>query len=329
MKRILAFILVLCLMLTPFALISCDDSDDTTTEKKDPLVKFYEKMNEKQNFTMKLSMSLMGTAVEQIFEYSGDMVHTLESILSKESYTIEKDSGVEEYAKTVFGKWIKNSLPVEAEDDANDIFAEEMDALFNPDSYTIKGKVYTQKEGVTFESFKDVVVTVEDGKCVIEMTMTMEGIGFEVTLELYKVGESSFTIPTDYVTVDIVDNAKTAKEALQGNGYAVERYTTGSYIDAILEGWGAYGADAHSIILGEKGDENVILVYCSDDASAEIMYEAFIDMLDGTYNEIITEYGINSTQYTEFYQNNKDTVIGRDGTIVCLTSSPNALNAAK
>ena len=249
--------------------------------------------------------------------------------MSKESYTVETETGVEEYTKNVFGKWTKNNYASNAEEDANDIFAEEMDSLFKPESYTIKNNVYTQKDDVDFENFKDVVLTLEDGKCIIDMTMMIEGMGLDITLTLSKLGESALTLPTEYVNVDIHDSPKGAKEALQGNGFTTERYTTGVYIDAILEGWGAYGADANSIVIGEKGDESVVLVYCNDDASAEIVYETFTTMLDNSYEEVVSEYGIGSSVYNEFYEMNKDTVIGRDGKVVCLTTTPDGLAKAK
>ena len=329
MKKVLAFILALCLMLTPMALVGCGDEEETTVDNRDPLTKFYDKLNEKENFTMELSMSVMGVSVSQTFKYSGDIMYTEESLMSKESYTVETETGVEEYTKNVFGKWTKNNYASNAEEDANDIFAEEMDSLFKPDSYTINKNVYTQKDDVDFENFKDVVLTLEDGKCIIDMTMMIEGMGLDITLTLSKVGQSALTLPTEYVNVDINDSPKGAKEALQGNGFTTERYTTGVYIDAILEGWGAYGADANSIVIGEKGNESVILVYCSDDASAEIMYETFMTMLDDSYEEVVSQDGVGSNTYNEFYELNKDTVIGRDGNVVCLTTTPDGLAKAK
>ena len=320
MKRILTFVLVICLAVTVVMLAGCD--------KRDPLEKFYDEMNETESFRVEMTVNAMGMKVTETLLVDGNIQHTLESDMSNESYLVETENGVTEYVKNVFGKWVKNTY-VPTEDDELDVFDEEMEALFDPLNFDIEENKYTQKDDVEFESFKDVVITLDEGKCTIEMTMVMEGIGVDTTLKITKLGEVSESLPKDFDTVDIEESNKTSKEALQGNGFQVERYTTGSYIDAILQSFGAPDADAIAIVVGEKGNDSVILVYCSDGESAEAVHDAFYTMLDTSYDLVVEEYGTDSDEYREFYDLNKDTVIGRDGNIVCLATSLDALNKAK
>ncbi len=320
MKRILTFVLVICLAVTVVMLAGCD--------KRDPLEKFYDEMNETESFRVEMTVNAMGMKVTETLLVDGNIQHTLESDISNESYLVETENGVTEYVKNVFGKWVKNTY-VPTEDDELDVFDEEMEALFDPLNFDIEENKYTQKDDVEFESFKDVVITLDEEKCTIEMTMVMEGIGVDTTLKITKLGEVNESLPKDFDTVDIEESNKTSKEALQSNGFQVERYTTGAYNDAILESFGAPDADAIAIVVGEKGNDSVILVYCSDAESAEAVHDAFYTMLDTSYDLVVEEYGTDSDEYREFYDLNKDTVIGRDGNIVCFATSLDALNKAK
>ena len=320
MKRILTFVLVICLAVTVVMLAGCD--------KRDPLEKFYDEMNETESFRVEMTVNAMGMKVTETLLVDGNIQHTLESDISNESYLVETENGVTEYVKNVFGKWVKNTY-VPTEDDELDVFDEEMEALFDPLNFDIEENNYTQKDDVEFESFKDVVITLDEEKCTIEMTMVMEGIGVDTTLKITKLGEVNESLPKGFDTVDIEESNKTSKEALQSNGFQVERYTTGAYNDAILESFGAPGADAIAIVVGEKGNDSVILVYCSDAESAEAVHDAFYTMLDTSFDLVVEEYGTDSDEYREFYDLNKDTVIGRDGNIVCFATSLDALNKAK
>ena len=72
-----------------------------------------------------------------------------------------------------------------------------MDELFNPDNYEkVKDKenTYKQKKDVTFDDFEDVIITIEEDSCTIEMTSTDEGYG--VKLVISKIGEIDLTLPS-------------------------------------------------------------------------------------------------------------------------------------
>ena len=72
-----------------------------------------------------------------------------------------------------------------------------MEDFFDPDNYEwVRGEKFTfqQKDDVTFEDYEDVVLTIEDNSCTIEM-VTLEG-GYNVKIVISDIGEVDLTLPT-------------------------------------------------------------------------------------------------------------------------------------
>lgn len=320
MKKLLTFVLVVCLTLALVAMVGCD--------KRDPLEKFYDEMIEEECFRVDMTVVVYGQTIVQTMIVDGRAIHNLESELSNESYTVENNDGVEEYAKDVFGKWIKSNY-VPTDDGEYDVFDKEMDALFDPSNFNIDENKYTQKEDVEFESFKDVKITIKKDKCVINMTMTQDGISFDAELEISEIGEVSTKLPKEYITIEIPKVSNDAWNALQDNGFSVRKITVKSQTDMILKNLGISGAKADSILVASKDEKSVILIYCPDSESAKTAYEGLMEIYSSSYEEIVNTFGKDSEEYKKFCEVSKDEIIGRDGNVVCMASSIEDLDKAK
>jgi len=320
MKKIVSFVLVICLALTSLVLISC--------KKEKTLDDFYAEMLETESFRMEMSMTVMGQTMKETLMVDGGVSRTLESEMSNESYLVEGENGVEEYVKDVFGKWIKSNY-TPFEDDLDGVFEKEMESLFKSENYNVEKNVYTQRDDVEFESFKDVKITVEEDRCDVLMTMMQSGMELVVKLEISKVGEIDLKLPKEYITVDIPDNNIAASNALSRNQYSVQRLTTKTPINSVLNNFGASGADAYAIVVASTGQQSVILIYCSGEESAETVYDAVLELYNSSYREVVDTYGKDSEEYNKLYELSKDEIIGRDGNIVCMASSLECLNNAK
>jgi hypothetical protein len=70
--------------------------------------------------------------------------------------------------------------------------------LMNLENYEeVEGKknVYRQKEGVEFEGFKNVTITIEKGTCTIQMILYTGGMALDATLVISNVGKIDLTLP--------------------------------------------------------------------------------------------------------------------------------------
>lgn len=207
MKRIISLSLALVMIVSMASMtVSCDSiledpmgfiEDPVGTLFKHPIEKFYDDLVSEKNYQLDITMKnvpLFGTfsvttKVDGNISYTPAILWTSEQFVEtdgKYKYTYTKDSD---------GEW---SVEKERMDnDASDyvIMADE-DELFNPDNYEqVKGEknVYEQKKGVNFEEYSDVVMTLEDGKCIIECVSNDGGYDCEIVFS--KVGEIELTLP--------------------------------------------------------------------------------------------------------------------------------------
>ncbi len=190
MKKIisLSLTLILCLSLL-LAAVSCGS--------KHPIVEFKNKMENAANYQMAVTMSnvpFLGTFT-MTTKIDGNIQYTPAIMFSEEEY-IETVGDIEyKYTKNEDGKWVKtqNTTKEDSSDITND---KTMEELFNPENYEkIKDKenTFKQKKDVSFEDFEDVVITIEETSCTIEMVSTTEG--YDVKIIISKIGEIKLSLP--------------------------------------------------------------------------------------------------------------------------------------
>ena len=154
-------------------------------------------MADADSYQISITMSnvpLFGT-ITMTTKYDGNIQYTPAVMFSEEEY-IEKVGNVEyKYTKNDSGKWIKTQNSTE-NDSSGVIGDKTLEKLFNPDNYEkVKDKenTFKQKKGVSFDKFEDVVMTIEDKSCTIEMVSTDDGYGVKVIIS--KIGEIELTLP--------------------------------------------------------------------------------------------------------------------------------------
>jgi hypothetical protein len=127
-----------------------------------------------------------------------------ETVFEPEQY-IEKVGDIEySYSKDDNGDWVKTQVEEEEEDSSDNSDDNALAQLFDPENYEpVEGKenTYRQKAGVSFEDLdgmqvEDVVISIDDTSCTIEMTATIEGMVVGMKLVFSKIGEIELTLPT-------------------------------------------------------------------------------------------------------------------------------------
>ena len=165
-----------------------------------PLEKFALKIMKKQNFQMDIVLSgipIFG-AVALTCEVDGDVQHSPAANFISESYIEKVGDKQYTYAKDSNGKWTKTES--EASDMLSGIQSNDMlKDLMNLENYEeVEGKknVYRQKEDVTFESFKNVTVTLEKDSCTIEMILYTGGMALDTVIVISNIGKMNVTLPS-------------------------------------------------------------------------------------------------------------------------------------
>ena len=167
-----------------------------------PIGKLLTQLNKDKNYHMTATVSgipFVGSlTMDQLVD--GNVTFTSAFLFSSDQYKeiVGEDTYI--YTKDSSGKWTKtksdgsgNSTEDMIEDLVGDI-----DELTNPKNYEkIKGEKnkYQQKESVEFEGCKDVVITIEDGKITVAMTIDFEGIDLPTTVVITEIGEIELTLP--------------------------------------------------------------------------------------------------------------------------------------
>ena len=192
MKKALSFLIVVSLCLSMLlTATSC-------ALFKHPIEKFNDKMEKADSYQITITMSdvpFLGT-ITMTTKVDGNIQYSPTTLISEEEY-IETDGDVEyKYSKNELGKWVKEKV---TDKDDSEVFDEEsFEELFNPKNYEkVKGEknTYQQKDDVDFDEFKDVKITIEDDSCTIEMSVTSEGVTFNMEIVVSKIGEIELTLP--------------------------------------------------------------------------------------------------------------------------------------
>lgn len=165
-----------------------------------PLEKFALKIMKKQNFQMDIVLSgipIFG-AVALTCEVDGNVQHIPAANFISESYIEKVGDKQYTYAKDSNGKWTKTEG--EASDmlsgiQSNDLLKDLMN-LENYEEVEGKKNVYRQKEDVTFESFKNVTITLEKDSCTIEMILYTGGMALDAVIVISNIGKMDVTLPS-------------------------------------------------------------------------------------------------------------------------------------
>ena len=169
----------------------------TSCGTKHPIEKFKSKMTKANSYQMSVTMSsvpFFGT-VTMTTKVDGNIEYTPANMFEEEEYTETIGDIKYKYTKNDDGTWSKTQDT--KKNDSGVTGNKTMDELFNPDNYEkVKDKenTYKQKKDVTFDDFEDVIITIEEDSCTIEMTSTDEGYG--VKLVISKIGEIELTLPS-------------------------------------------------------------------------------------------------------------------------------------
>lgn len=170
----------------------------TSCGTKHPIEAFKDKVETAGNYQMTITMSdipLFGT-ISMTIKVDGNIEYASSLLSDEGEYTEIVGDAKYSYTKNYDGTWSKE-LVTDEEDDNNVIDDETMEPLFNPNNYEKvkdKANTYKQKKDVSFDDFEDVVITVEDDSCTIEM-VSIEG-GYGVKLVISKIGKIKLTLPT-------------------------------------------------------------------------------------------------------------------------------------
>jgi hypothetical protein len=201
MKKIISLFLVSMLCLSMLLMTSCSSSSD-----QHPIEEFAEKMAEADSYQVALTMSdvpFLGT-ISFTLKVDGNIEYMPETVFEPEQY-IEKVGDIEySYSKDDNGNWVKTQVEEEEEDSSDNSDDNALAQLFDPENYEpVEGKenTYQQKAGVSFEDLdgmqvEDVVISIDDTSCTIEMTATIEGMVVGMKLVFSKIGEIELTLPT-------------------------------------------------------------------------------------------------------------------------------------
>ena len=163
-----------------------------------PIERFALKIARKQNFQMDIVLSgvpLFGS-VALTCEVDGNIQHIPQGSFVSESYIETVGDKRYTYSKDDAGKWTKTI-------GENDLFGnlqdnEMLQELINPENYeAVEGEknVYRQKEGVEFESLKNVTLTIEKGTCTIQMILYTDGMALETVVVISNIGKMDVTLP--------------------------------------------------------------------------------------------------------------------------------------
>lgn len=166
---------------------------------KHPIAKFFGKMEKENNYQMTVTMSdipFFGTM--SFYTKVDDNVSYISAFLFEaESYTERVGDDVYTYTKDSNDKWVKVKNESNVEDNSTvNQFSKDYAELLNPKNYEKDGKnKYVQKDDVKFDSYDNVVITIDDDCLTIEMDVTSEGMIFRVKIVISDVGDVELTLP--------------------------------------------------------------------------------------------------------------------------------------
>lgn len=179
--------LVLCMSIV-LGVTSCD--------AKHPIEEFKSKMDAADNYQISTTMSevpFFGT-ITVITKVDGNIQYSSTALFDTEEYTETVGDAVYKYTKNENGVWSK-ALDTDGQDNTAGTDSKTLEILFNPDNYDkVEENTYRQKKDVSFDEFKDVVMTLEGDSCTIETVSIEDGYGVKFVIS--EVGKIELTLPT-------------------------------------------------------------------------------------------------------------------------------------
>lgn len=169
----------------------------TSCTFNDPLRHYFKKANKTTNYTLTLVLTHEDSNIKitQIMHCDGNIIYYPENrnLGQKEYYAEIIDDYTIEYREVTKGKWEKDIKETEY------AFDLEKNDIFNAEHYEKVKKeknVYKQKKNIVFDSFEDLTVTIIDESVIIEGTMTMDYISYNVKIIVSDFNEHDLTLPT-------------------------------------------------------------------------------------------------------------------------------------
>ena len=166
-----------------------------------PIERFALKIARKQNFQMDITLSgipLFGT-VALTCEVDGNIQHIPQGTFISESYIETVGDKRYTYSKDDSGRWTKTEKDIGENDFLSGLQDNEMlKKLTTPENYEkVEGEknVYRQKEGVEFESFQNVTITIEKNTCTIQMILYADGMALDTVIVISNIGKMDVTLP--------------------------------------------------------------------------------------------------------------------------------------
>lgn len=186
-KAISLFITLACCMSIMLGVTSCN--------AKHPIEEFKSKMDAAGNYQISITMSevpFFGT-ITTVTKVDGNIQYSLAAMFDTEEYTETVGNTVYKYTKNENGVWSK-ALDTDENDNTAGADSKTLETLFNPANYEkVDEKTYKQKSDVSFDDFRDVVMTLEGDLCTIEMVSLEEGYGVKFVIS--EVGKIELTLP--------------------------------------------------------------------------------------------------------------------------------------
>lgn len=164
---------------------------------KHPITKFFAKMEKEDSYQMAITLSdipFFGTITMQT-KQDGNISYT--AGFGEETYTEKIGDDVYEYTKDSSGNWIKEKQESEDEDesDSTDI-TDDFEELLNPKNYDkVEKNKYEQKDDVHFDDYDNVIITLDDGTCTLEMDIISDGMVMHAKIVISKLGEIELVLP--------------------------------------------------------------------------------------------------------------------------------------
>ena len=173
----------------------------TACSAKHPIEAFKQKLDKADSCQMSITMTNVPFwgSITMTTKIDGNIQYTPSVVLVCDEEYIETVGDVQyKYTKDDSGKWSKTKVE-NTDDDLSSIYGDKMmDQLFDPDNYEkVKGEenAYQQKTDVVFEDCENVKITISDASCTLEMSVTAEGMTFDVKIVISKIGEIKLTLP--------------------------------------------------------------------------------------------------------------------------------------
>ena len=167
-----------------------------------PIAKILTNLSKNPNYHMTATISgipLVGSlSLEQ--KVDGNITYTSKFLLTPEQYKEIVDNETYVYTKNSSGVWVKEKSE-NSGNAINEMFEElvgDLNELTNPKNYKkVKGEEnkYKQKDNVSFDGCKDVVITIEDDEITVELTIDFEGAQLPSKLVISEIGKVELTLP--------------------------------------------------------------------------------------------------------------------------------------